>query len=162
MCRKCGKPVVSRLVVDGHRHNLQSRLYCLDCSPFKSHNTRKLERDLLAAEKRSSLGFSAASCVTCGRQYVFRKSAGHSRERCNSCIVNQRKDTMKHKAVAYKGGKCELCGYSRCLRALEFHHHDPSSKEFNLATMACRSWSKVQAELDKCKMYCANCGSGSV
>ncbi len=61
-------------------------------------------------------------------------------------------------AVEYKGGKCERCGYDRCMEALEFHHLDPIHKDFNISSKGyTRSWKKVQSELDKCVMLCANC-----
>ena len=61
-------------------------------------------------------------------------------------------------AVAYKGGKCELCGYDRCIEALEFHHTDPTKKDSNISSKGyTRSWKRVQEELDKCVMLCASC-----
>ena len=61
-------------------------------------------------------------------------------------------------AVAYKGGKCNRCGYNRCIEALEFHHENPSQKDFNISSKGyTRSWERVQKELDKCVMLCANC-----
>lgn len=61
-------------------------------------------------------------------------------------------------AVEYKGGRCENCGYDRCLGALEFHHLDPTKKDFNISSKGyTRSWERVREELDKCVMLCANC-----
>ena len=61
-------------------------------------------------------------------------------------------------AITYKGGKCQCCGYNRCLGALEFHHIDPSSKDFGISSKGyTRSWDKVKSELDKCVLVCANC-----
>ncbi len=72
--------------------------------------------------------------------------------------VKRRRLKLKSKAVEYKGGKCELCGYNRELTALEFHHKDPSQKDFALSTRGLtRSWDKIQKELDKCILVCANC-----
>jgi hypothetical protein len=81
--------------------------------------------------------------------------------RCKKCIVeavtNSRRST-KRKAVDYKGGKCELCGYSKCVSALEFHHRDPDKKDFGISTSGCtRSWEETKQELDKCVIVCANC-----
>lgn len=64
---------------------------------------------------------------------------------------------QKEKAVEYKGGKCEKCGYNKCITALEFHHKDPDEKEFSFSKYANNSWDKVQPELDKCALLCANC-----
>ena len=61
-------------------------------------------------------------------------------------------------AVAYKGGKCERCSYDRCIEALDFHHRDPTKKDFGVSSKGyTRSWKRVQEELDKCVMLCANC-----
>lgn len=61
-------------------------------------------------------------------------------------------------AIEYKGGKCKLCGYDRCIEALEFHHIDPSKKDFSISSRGhARSWKRVKEELDKCIMLCANC-----
>ena len=60
--------------------------------------------------------------------------------------------------IQYKGGKCEECGYHHCLEALEFHHKDPTKKDFSISSKGyTHSWKKVQEELDKCVMLCANC-----
>lgn len=44
-------------------------------------------------------------------------------------VINWRKRT-KIALVEYKGGKCCICGYNKCIEALEFHHLDPSQKDF--------------------------------
>ncbi len=59
--------------------------------------------------------------------------------------------------VEYKGGACCLCGYDRCLRALDFHHLDPKKKRFSIAGGHTRSWSSLRQELDKCMLVCSNC-----
>lgn len=72
-------------------------------------------------------------------------------------VVEWRRRT-KLRAIEYKGGKCERCGYNKCPGALEFHHKNPSIKEFSIAASGnCKSWDKIQAELDKCDLLCANC-----
>ena len=58
--------------------------------------------------------------------------------------------------VDYKGGKCEICGYNKCLEALEFHHKDPNEKDFSIANNF-KSMDKMKTEVDKCLLLCANC-----
>lgn len=81
--------------------------------------------------------------------------------RCTACAteaVVRCRINAKKKAVQYKGGKCELCGYDKCLAALDFHHKNPEEKEFGIATKGMtRSWEKLKKELDKCIMLCSNC-----
>jgi len=76
----------------------------------------------------------------------------------NIRYVNKRRKELKIMSIEYKGGKCSNCGYNRCVRALDFHHLDPSKKNFTIASKGyTRSWKKVKEELDKCVLVCANC-----
>ena len=42
------------------------------------------------------------------------------------------------------------------MSALEFHHPDPMTKEFNISDRI-TSFEAIRAELDKCHLLCANC-----
>lgn len=70
-------------------------------------------------------------------------------------VVDWRKRT-KVKLVEYKGGCCSRCGYGKSIGALEFHHLDPSEKDFAIGG---KSWSyeRLKEEVDKCILVCANC-----
>ncbi len=52
---------------------------------------------------------------------------------------------------------CSLCGYDKCRAALEFHHKNPHKKDFTIATRWCISRKKLERELKKCMLLCANC-----
>lgn len=72
--------------------------------------------------------------------------------------VQRRRRKVKQMAIEYKGGCCEKCGYNKYNEVLEFHHLDPTKKEFGIAYSGhCKSWEKVKKELDKCMLVCANC-----
>lgn len=92
---------------------------------------------------------------------VFVKRSDRDGYRCKKCAVDavqRRRYKVKQDAVTYKGGKCENCGYNKCIGALEFHHLDPKEKDFAISYKGhCKSWEKVKEELDKCVMLCANC-----
>ncbi len=62
----------------------------------------------------------------------------------------------KIKAVEYKGGKCELCGYNKCISSLTFHHKDPMKKDFTISGKS-YSWDRIKNEVDKCILVCNNC-----
>ena len=82
-----------------------------------------------------------------------------SRFRCQKCDNENQKrysKNLKNKAIEYKGGSCSKCGYNKCAGALEFHHIDPSQKEFGITTKNVK-WEKLKLELDKCILVCANC-----
>lgn len=52
--------------------------------------------------------------------------------------------------------KCQFCE-EECPACLEFHHIDPSSKEYELSTMTRLGWKTFIEELSKCVCVCANC-----
>jgi transposase len=83
------------------------------------------------------------------------------RPRCKKCraeAVARRRRRVKEILVQEAGGKCELCGYSRSLCALEFHHRDPSQKAFGIAYRGItRGIDEVRREVQKCVLLCANC-----
>ena len=64
--------------------------------------------------------------------------------------------SVKQRVVDYKGGKCQVCGYNKCITALEFHHLDPSKKDFTISG-GTKSFEKLKPEIDKCICVCANC-----
>ncbi len=64
----------------------------------------------------------------------------------------------KQKLVDICGGECVLCGYDKCIRALEFHHLDKKQKEFGISQLGhTLSFSRAVEEIQKCIMVCANC-----
>ncbi len=71
--------------------------------------------------------------------------------------VKERWKKLKKWAVEYKGGKCEVCGYNKCIAALEFHHRDPKEKEAAWTSIRKRSFEFIKKELDKCALLCACC-----
>lgn len=81
--------------------------------------------------------------------------------RCRKCMVDaviKRRRKLKEMSVQYKGGKCERCGYNKCVDALDFHHVNPLIKEFDISRNGhTKSWEKLKKELDKCILICANC-----
>lgn len=82
-----------------------------------------------------------------------------SRFRCIKCdtVYNKRNHKrVKEKCVAYKGGCCQHCGYNKCMAALDFHHLDPSQKDFSFSKKKAK-WETLKPELDKCMLLCANC-----
>lgn len=79
-------------------------------------------------------------------------------KQCNKEAVTKRRRVLKEKAVEYLGGKCIVCGYHKCISALEFHHRNPLEKDFSISSDGnTRSWEKIKGELDKCDLVCANC-----
>lgn len=63
----------------------------------------------------------------------------------------------REEAVVYLGGKRQDCGNSD-RRVLEFHHSkERRANRMTVAALFSGSWSRLQKELDKCELLCANC-----
>ena len=78
--------------------------------------------------------------------------------RCNAAAVSRRRRLVKETLVHEAGGACVLCGYERYTGALQFHHRDPATKAFGLASRGlARSLAKARLEVAKCVLLCANC-----
>jgi len=72
--------------------------------------------------------------------------------------VIQWRKRVKLKLTDYKGGKCEICGYNKCISALHFHHKDSNEKDFTISGKS-YSFEKLKKEVDKCVLVCSNCHS---
>lgn len=103
-------------------------------------------------------------CSTCQTELTeenaYRKNTRRLQSMCKKCFneyTSQRWIRRKKEAIEFKGGKCQSCGYDKYYGALEFHHRDPTKKEFSWNKMRLVSAKKLQAELDKCDLLCANC-----
>ncbi len=71
---------------------------------------------------------------------------------------NASRREIKKKAVELKGGKCEVCGYDKCLAALTFHHINPGEKSFGISDKGHQyGWEAVKKEINFCLLLCACC-----
>lgn len=80
---------------------------------------------------------------------------------CKECLYKdtlKRRRDFKQQCIDYKGNKCSICGYNKCMAALDFHHIDPTQKDFNISkARVCSPNDKIKLELDKCLLICSNC-----
>ena len=91
-------------------------------------------------------------------EYVLYKDGKFRCKKCAVEAVQRRRQKIKETLVKYKGGKCEICGYSKCLSALDFHHINPNEKEFSIGAKGyTRNIKECKNEADKCILVCANC-----
>jgi hypothetical protein len=73
--------------------------------------------------------------------------------------VGIRRDRLKQALVNGFDGCCNRCNYKDCLACLDFHHIDPSTKEFSVgaALTAGRPWRALAKEAAKCVLLCCIC-----
>lgn len=68
---------------------------------------------------------------------------------------NERKEIL----IKEFGGKCIICGYNKCPRAMTFHHIDSKDKKFTLdvQNLSQKTWENIVEEAKKCQLLCFNC-----
>ena len=79
---------------------------------------------------------------------------------CRSCNTNLTVSKLrreKQKCLDYLGGTCMSCGFNKYAGALEFHHLDPSKKDYEISKRYRKFDDNVRLELDKCVLLCSNC-----
>jgi hypothetical protein len=137
-----------------HRDTLRRRLRAEGLETARMR-TARINREARALQSRKL----RRTCRVHG-DAVFRVDARGTFRcvRCSSAQVAARRRRVKELLVHEAGGACCLCGYDRCLRALEFHHVDPATKRFGVAFRGVtRSLDAARAEARKCVLLCANC-----
>lgn len=71
----------------------------------------------------------------------------------------ERQREIRELINAYKLKGCGICGYSKCVDALCFHHilgKENKNTEINKLRVK-SSWRRVQREIEKCILVCSNC-----
>lgn len=87
-----------------------------------------------------------------------RKWYASNKEYARQKAVDQRQRSLawfrEHKATL----KCSRCPENHPA-TLDFHHEDPTAKEINIGTAVRQCWSvkRIEAEMAKCIVLCANC-----
>jgi len=141
--KTCGTCGITKPISEFYKYKNGLRSYCKKCN---AENVTAFRNNPLNSEKVSE----------------------YSRKHYNKPGVKEKKQkaatewllSNKKKAVEYKGGCCSICGYNKCLSALEFHHKNPKEKEYNKDNRGLnrkQSFRKAKKELDKCILVCANC-----
>lgn len=156
ICKKCNQEFNQSQIINGKKHNLQNRDFCLICSPFKQHNTK----DISKKERVEKLSNHCALCKKeKSNDEFYSRSSKNRHTYCKDChnkYTRERLRFYKTQCKEYKGGKCQKCGYDKCLDALDFHHLGIEKKDFNISH-SCKNFESKKKELDKCILLCANC-----
>jgi hypothetical protein len=149
ICTKCNKEFPNRVNIDGKIKIINTRKYCLECSPYGEHNTKQIE---------ISPRNITHKCI-CGETNPD-KFYGKKRSFCSKC---HNKYTIKvgnekrKKAIEYLGGKCIKCGYDKYYGAIDLHHVDPTKKDSKFKNLRGWSWDRILKEIQNCVPLCCRC-----
>jgi transposase len=99
------------------------------------------------------------NCIHHGETDFVIEARGYYRcKRCRADSVARHRRRLKEQLVEEAGGSCRLCGYSRYLGALAFHHLDPAQKRLQISwNGVTQSLERLRAEASKCVLLCSNC-----
>jgi hypothetical protein len=164
ICKKCGNKFPYRIKTDdGKVHCIPERSYCFVCSPFGS--TIKIGRtgNPTTEIKNDTTHRICSKCKQSKEENnnnFYKRYRGGFFSYCKTCSnkdIADRIRQIKLKSIEYKGGKCIVCGYDKCVRSLDFHHLTPSEKDFSISDRHTHDFKKIKIELDKCVLLCKNC-----
>lgn len=96
-------------------------------------------------------GWARKYCYKCSPSYKKNSSKQHANN------INAKRNAIKLYLINRAGGKCVKCGYDKCQGALQFHHIDPTQKEFSISRDFSNDIEKLCKEADKCILLCSNC-----
>jgi len=153
ICKKCESPFPNRIVVDGKPRNLCKRKYCLTCSPFGAHNTKRLETagEQVGEQKE----FNISLCRCCGRKVKWKREP---LSLCHACKSKTLRIRQRLRAIQFFGGVCQECEWSGHPSGFAFHHINPADKEFEIGkSFGNMSWKRLMGELGKCALLCFAC-----
>lgn len=105
------------------------------------------------------------TCSSCGvekeaTEFYSKGKEKRTNSMCKPCFNSyciRRWAKRKERVVDQFGNKCHDCGHSYHPNVFDFHHLDTSTKEYDWTKMRLMSETKMQTELSKCIMLCANC-----
>lgn len=98
-------------------------------------------------------------CLICGKEFQPKTAAANQRTCCYECMpegIQYSRSEFLDLIRLKRGGKCERCGYNTYLGALDFHHIDPSCKDFTVGNRDFRLKDCIE-ETKKCILICSNC-----
>lgn len=105
--------------------------------------------------KNKVTGRRSTVCQECQKEY--KKTHYHNNKLDHYRRNKEKKQRLRDMILEKKNQGCLLCD-EICVPCLDFHHLDGSQKEFLISKMVnMGSSSKLQAELEKCVVLCANC-----
>lgn len=117
-----------------------------EADPTRREKKRQKDREYAAKNRETALA-RATSYYQQNTEHVKKYQATRRKE-------------AKAKVAELLGSICQRCGFEH-LAALDFHHIDPTLKEFRLSDAIVRTkkytWEQIVAEVEKCELLCKNC-----
>ena len=150
VCKNCETKFPCKVTINGREYHSPKRKYCYECNPVGTRNFWGNKRVSGNPRKTKKRRFVCAGC----NKEVYQKTNGRF---CVTCKSKKYRIKKKLKAIEFLGGKCEECGYDKCVKALDFHHKNKDEKSFGLSNNWTKPWEVIEKELKKCSLLCCRC-----
>jgi DNA-directed RNA polymerase subunit RPC12/RpoP len=99
--------------------------------------------------------YTCKDCGVTGKENFY----GYSYQ-CKKCWNKRTYKVNRDKLdllITERGGACEKCGYNKSFAALQWHHSDPTKKDFGISSNRGAPMEQLREETAKCLLVCANC-----
>ena len=136
-----------------------TKKYCSKDCEKEMRRIRYAERKANQNQENKKVNMPIKKCLICEASFSPKSAAANQRSCCYECMpegTQLRRGDFLAKIKLQRGGKCERCGYNTCIKALEFHHLDPTQKDFTISNDHFKLKEAVK-ESKKCILICANC-----
>ena len=128
---------------------MENKKHCKVCD-----NLFPLTTEYFHKRKGSKDGFEW-KCKSCVKKRTL-ENYYKNKEKWNE-TTKKNKALQRQRINEYKDSKsCLKCGENRNW-LLDFHHKDPTQKDFQISQGERFGWEKVKKEIDKCVVLCSNC-----
>jgi transposase len=129
---------------------------------LRRHDLRTRATARVAVERAAREAGQADVMLICKRhgetRFVIEGRGYYRCTRCRQEQVSDKRRRLKTELVDEAGGRCIVCGYDRCMGALEFHHLDPAAKRMNISANGLSlGLAVLRQEASKCVLLCSNC-----
>jgi len=152
----CGK-CLAKIIFDKERNHEYRRAYWSEKREHLREKARqRYQRNREKIRLYQKTHYDHAKAIQRVRKWVIenpekRKHWILENKSRNYCKKLTHYRNAKAKKVKLLGGKCQVCGYNKCLDALVFHHKDASTKKTE------KDWYKADTDLTNLVLLCANC-----
>lgn len=144
------KQKFKRYILDGKSVKELALIY--DCSKATiseaKHRLGYLSKVLRPHDKTNRKALGITSCHICNKKSSMRT--------CSRCANKMLKIAKKKILIDRLGGKCSRCGYDKYQNVLDFHHIDPTKKEFAIGEIN-TNFKDLLKEITKCELLCNRC-----
>lgn len=129
------------------------------CSRSCQNKARTIRVKNQALATKQGIDLNIKQCLICGKSFKPVDKNANQRTCCYDCMpqgVQLQRSGFLDLLRKQRGGKCQRCGYSAYLGALDFHHIEQQNKDFTIGNRDFRLAECIE-ESKKCVLICANC-----